>query len=259
MLMHSYLYIAVFLAAGVLTGCSDNHEHGSPHSQPHSDDHVLAQKGEAISERIIASKEEETRTKTSSRSADAHTHGDAELAVVIEKGSVTIELDTPLYNILGFEHAPETQAQKAAALQAELQLTRSSDLFEFNSKANCKNLSQDQNISLFDKAEADEHSDHDDEGHDEENHHEDHDDEEGHDAHHQDESHNDEAHEDEAHNDVLLTYEFKCEHPLKLSNLNVNLFEFFEELSEVDVTFLGPATQKQVTLTRTQRQLDITP
>ena len=259
MLMHSYLYIAVFLAAGVLTGCSDNHEHGSPHSQPHSDDHVLAQKGEAISERIIASKEEETRTKTSSRSADAHTHGDAELAVVIEKGSVTIELDTPLYNILGFEHAPETQAQKAAALQAELQLTRSSDLFEFNSKANCKNLSQDQNISLFDKAEADEHSDHDDEGHDEENHHEDHDDEEGHDAHHQDESHNDEAHEDEAHNDVLLTYEFKCEHPLKLSHLNVNLFEFFEELSEVDVTFLGPATQKQVTLTRTQRQLDITP
>ena len=254
MLLRSYVYIAVFLAAGVLTGCSDNHEHGSPHSQPHSDDHVLAQNGEAISERIIASKEKETRTKKSSRSADAHTHGDAELAVVIEKGSVTIELDTPLYNILGFEHAPETQAQKAAVLQAELQLTRSSDLFEFNSKANCKNLSQDQNISLFDKAEADEHSDHDDEGHDEENHHEDHDDEEGQDAHHQDESHN-----DEAHNDVLLTYEFKCEHPLKLSHLNVNLFEFFEELSEVDVTFLGPATQKQVTLTRTQRQLDITP
>ena len=258
MLIRSHVYIASCFVIGIFGGCSDNHEPSSTH--PHSDDHVLAQNGEAISERIIASKEEETRTKKSSRSADAHTHGDAELAVVLEKGSVTIELDTPLYNILGFEHAPETQAQKAA----ELQLTRSSDLFEFNSKANCKNLSQDQNISLFDKAEADEHSDHDDEGHDEENHHEDHDDEEGHDAHHQDESHNDEAHKDEAHkdeahNDVLLTYEFKCEHPLKLSHLNVNLFEFFEELSEVDVTFLGPATQKQVTLTRTQRQLDITP
>ena len=247
MLIRSHIYIASCFIIGIFGGCSDNHEPSSTH--PHSDDHVLAQKGEAISERIIASKEEETRTKKSSRSADAHTHGDAELAVVLEKGSVTIELDTPLYNILGFEHAPETQAQKTAALQAALQLTRSSDLFEFNSKANCKNLSQDQNISLFDKAETDEHSGHDDEGHDEENHHEDHDDEED----------QDEAHKDDAHNDVLLTYEFKCEHPLKLSHLNVNLFEFFEELSKVDVTFLGPATQKQVTLTRTQRQLDITP
>ena len=244
MLLRSYVYFMSFVMTVMFAGCSDIRDSNLIHSD--SDDHIVVQKDRFVSASKVLPKEP---TPNASRSADAHTHGDAELAVVLEKGSVTIELDTPLYNILGFEHAPETQAQKAAALQAALQLTRSSDLFEFNSKANCKNLSQDQNISLFDKAEADEHSGHDDEGHDEENHHEDHDDEED----------QDEAHKDDAHNDVLLTYEFKCEHPLKLSHLNVNLFEFFEELSQVDVTFLGPATQKQVTLTRTQRQLDITP
>ena len=73
MLIRSHVYIASCFVIGIFGGCSDNHEPSSTH--PHSDDHVLAQNGEAISERIIASKEEETRTKKSSRSAAvSYTH-----------------------------------------------------------------------------------------------------------------------------------------------------------------------------------------
>lgn len=238
----SHICIAGILIAGIIGGCSDERE--SLSNEPRSADHVVAESHTSISEQKYD--EIDLQPKTSSRSADAHTHGDAELAVVLEKGVVTIELDSPLYNILGFEHAPETEAQEAAAQKAEQQLARGSELFTFNAKANCKSLSKNQHISLFGNTAADE--DHD------EYHHEDHDDEEDHDVHDSEEPHN-----NESHNDILLTYEFGCQHPLKLSYLNVNLFEFFEELSEVDVTFLGRSTQKQGTLNRKQRQLDITP
>ena len=241
MLQRSYIYVVIFLMTIVGAGCSDNHETTSVHT--HTDDNVLVRKNDTIAAQQMLPKEE---IATKSRSAEAHTHGDAELAVVLEKGVVTIELDSPLYNILGFEHAPETEGQKEKAQKAEQQLALGSELFTFNPKANCQSLSKDRHISLFGKAMAHEYTDHE---QDHEDHSEDHEGEEDHDA----------LDAGESHNDILLTYEFGCQYPLKLSYLNVNLFEFFEELSEVDVTFLGPATQKQITLNRKQRQLDITP
>jgi len=167
-----------------------------------------------------------------SRSADSHTHGDAQLAIVLENGAITIELDSPLYNILGFEHAPETDAQKATLSQVEKQLGGGNELFTFNSGADCKPFSETHKVTLFND------DDHDDD--------------------HTDEKHHETEHDESSHKDVLLSYEFRCESPTSLSNISVNLFEFFNELSEVDVTYLGPSSQKQVTLTPKNSKVEIT-
>lgn len=236
MKLRSHIFKISILMAAMIAGCSDSHEfHSTAH---HSSEHDIAQHAEPKSELkndtdyIKPKINSASDSKPMTRSADTHSHGDAELAVVLEKSVVTIELDSPIYNILGFEHAPETEGQKTTLKQAEQQLGRGEALFTFNDQAKCTSLSKAMTVNLF---ETDTH---------EENQ-----------GHHEDEN----THDEDTHEDVVLVYEFKCQNTAKLSNVTINLFEFFKELSEVDVTFLGPATQKQVTLNRNQRQLDIAP
>ena len=229
--MKPLLRICLFnvLIAGMVAGCSDEQDVSS--SDLHSADHAVTHDHTSPDHKPKAVSE--AKNKPVTRSAEAHTHGTAELAIVLEKDIVTVEFDSPLYNILGFEHAPETEAQTKAVRQAELQLERSETLFKFNASANCVATSNDLHVALFDeKTHEDDH------GHDEEDEH---------------------GHDDDTHQDILLTYEFKCQNSAKLTNVRINLFEFFPELSDIDVIYLGPATQVQATVTRQQNQMDITP
>ncbi|WP_415811835.1 DUF2796 domain-containing protein [Litorimonas haliclonae] len=175
------------------------------------------------------------------RSADSHTHGDANLAVVVEGNVVTIELDSPLYNILGFENVPDTDLQKSIVSQAETQLRQGSKLFTFNDEARCQVGSENQSVQLFDENNGDEHDDH----RDDHNHAED-----------EEHSHS-EGHEESTHKDLILRYEFECQTPSKISNISVNLFDYFEQLSELNVTFLGPTTQQQMTLNHRHTRMDL--
>ncbi|MEP1230721.1 MAG: DUF2796 domain-containing protein [Litorimonas sp.] len=236
----SHICIMNILIVGMIAGCTEPHDSHSTEHHPNEPDAAQHAEHKHDTDNIKPLQGSVPNSSPAARSADAHSHGDAELAIVIEENVVTIELDSPIYNILGFEHAPETDAQKAALKQAEQKLGSSEALFTFNNKALCKALSRDVNVALFDTETHEE--DHDDEDHDDE---EDHDDTE--------------AHNEDNHKDVILTYDFECQNPANLSNVNINLFEFFENLSEIDVTLLGPATQKQVILNPNQKQLDITP
>ena len=157
------------------------------------------------------------------RSAQSHTHGDASLAMVLENAVITVELDTPLYNLLGFEHAAETAAQKAAVEKAETILSKGGPLFVFNSEAGCTIAAQTISVEL----DVDGHDDHEEEGHDDEHHDDEHDDE-------------------DTHKDANLQYEYRCSRPKALEHVTVNLFKHFENLTELDLVYLGPNTQKQV-------------
>ena len=44
----------------------------------------------------------------------AHVHGVASLEVAIDGGTLTLQFETPLANLLGFEHAPRNEKQKQA-------------------------------------------------------------------------------------------------------------------------------------------------
>ena len=177
------------------------------------------------------------------RQAESHIHGDAKLAVVLEGSTLTIELDTPLYNLTGFEHAPDTNEQKAAVKTAEALLSNPSELFQLNAEAECTDISDIDGPHLIDDHESEDHND----------------------SRHHDEDHHDEAHEDhdneeahtEEHKDVLLTYEFACENPSELTTLTTTLLSGFSNMTEIEVIFLGPNSQEFFELNASNSQINL--
>jgi hypothetical protein len=68
----------------------------------------------------------------------AHQHGVARLDVAVEAGRVTLYLDTPLDNLLGFERAPRTDAERQQAEAAVVRLKDGEKLFRIDGNAGCK-------------------------------------------------------------------------------------------------------------------------
>lgn len=67
----------------------------------------------------------------------AHQHGVAQLDVAVEASRVTLELETPLDNLLGFERAPRTDAERAVVDKAVARLREADKLFRIDSAAGC--------------------------------------------------------------------------------------------------------------------------
>ncbi|MBO9650632.1 MAG: DUF2796 domain-containing protein [Variovorax sp.] len=68
----------------------------------------------------------------------AHVHGQIKLDVVVEGPTVVIEMESPLDNFTGFEHAPRTDAEKKAAETVIAQLRAADQIFRIDPVANCK-------------------------------------------------------------------------------------------------------------------------
>jgi hypothetical protein len=67
----------------------------------------------------------------------AHEHGKATLDVALDGGRLEVRLATPAINVLGFERAPRTDAEKQAVADATALLGRHKDLFSFPVAARC--------------------------------------------------------------------------------------------------------------------------
>lgn len=70
--------------------------------------------------------------------AGAHVHGEAMLQVVQDGSMVTISLESPLDNFLGFEYAPRTEKQRQKAKAMEESLRQPETLFVLTPEAQCK-------------------------------------------------------------------------------------------------------------------------
>ena len=70
-------------------------------------------------------------------SGKAHEHGVARLDVAVDALRVSIELDTPLENLLGFERAPRTDAERDKANAAIAKLRLGETLFRIDAVAGC--------------------------------------------------------------------------------------------------------------------------
>ena len=76
-------------------------------------------------------------TATGTAVASPHEHGVARLDVAVDATRVSIELHTPLHNLLGFERAPRSPAEQEQ-VQAVLTRLRAADqLFRIDSAAGC--------------------------------------------------------------------------------------------------------------------------
>lgn len=69
---------------------------------------------------------------------EKHEHGAARLDIAIDGPNVIVSLDTPLANLLGFEHAPGNPVQQRAADTAITRLRDAAALFRFDPAARCR-------------------------------------------------------------------------------------------------------------------------
>lgn len=67
----------------------------------------------------------------------AHQHGVAQLDVAVEPGRVTLDLQTPLDGLVGFERAPRTDAERARVEAALAKLRDAAALFRIDGAAGC--------------------------------------------------------------------------------------------------------------------------
>lgn len=74
---------------------------------------------------------------TAAWAAGPHQHGVAQLDVGVEPGRVTLDLDTPLDNLLGFERAPRTDAERERAAAVVKKLQAADGLFRIDPAAGC--------------------------------------------------------------------------------------------------------------------------
>ena len=72
------------------------------------------------------------------QAASPHEHGVARLDVAVDAGRVSIELDTPLDNLLGFERAPRSDAERAKVSAMVARLRAGDALFRIDTAAGCK-------------------------------------------------------------------------------------------------------------------------
>lgn len=169
------------------------------------------------------------------RQHGAHVHGVAALNLALEGEEVHVELDSPAANIVGFEHAPSSDADHAALDKAVAVLKKGDQLFRFNSEAGCRMEQAKITSALLDEEHGEHAEDH---GHDEHEHKEN-----GHEEHGHDE------HAGDTHADIGAAYHFECDQPGKLTQLTVELFEAFPGMAELNVQYVIDSKQGAAALT----------
>lgn len=158
-------------------------------------------------------------------SLDAHEHGIAQLNVVLDGQALELELESPAMNLVGFEHAAESAADKAKVDAARSQLQDPQALFGLGAGA-CSLSDTELESPLF---EDEEHEEHEDE-HEHEEHH-DHD-------------------KDSEHSEIHAHYQLDCKKPGDLQQLNLTeLFKRFPATTKIQVQLIGPNGQQGVELT----------
>ena len=174
--------------------------------------------------------------------ADKHVHGHAALEVAVDGNRLLVVFESPLDNLVGFEHAARTDKQKDAVRRMAAELNKPAQQFVPTAEARCtpetvRLVSEVIDPSLLDgaapqagaakfKADTarDQHGQKRDKGHD-------------------------------GHAGLEATFVFRCEQPGKLSSLEVKLFEAFKGLKRIDVQVAGARQQAAARLTPKNRRI----
>jgi hypothetical protein len=139
------------------------------------------------------------------REAEAHVHGEAQLALVSEGRTLAVEFHSPLWNLVGFEHKPANATEIEAWQAAAKAVQDPAALIRLDAAAGCSLSSK--TLGAFEPgagAAA--------------------------------------AREDE-HEDIELSYTFACADIAKLSSIEATVFRSFPKLTKVEAAYLGPSRQ----------------
>lgn len=198
------------------------------------------------------------------RDLEAHEHGAAILTMVLEPSAIFLDFQSPWQNLVGFEHAPATDADKQAVSDVLDMLASPQNLFSF-APGNCTGemTEIDVGMSGVEMADAHDHDEehaHDDEHDDEHGHDDEHEEEHGHDDEHEEEhAHDDDhAHDDnETHSEVMVSYRFDCEQGTMPSTFTADLMQSFQGIESLQVEFVGPGGQSAASVTASSAEVSL--
>jgi hypothetical protein len=166
---------------------------------------------------------------------EAHEHGTARINLGLEGQRVNIELETPLANLISFEHAPETDGQNEEVRNMAKIMRNAEALFLFPVEAECRlekvSLKSEaiRDELLFPdgapavtgaKAESEKAA-----------------------------SPGEKKETEERHADLDAEITFICRQPEKLTRIEVGMFKRFPNLKEMDVQMVTPKGQGAAELT----------
>jgi len=168
------------------------------------------------------------------RELGAHEHGHSELNIAIEGNRIEMELIAPGADIVGFEHAAESEEDKAAVEQAEERLGEPLPLFAFSPDAGCTVESASVEI----EGDHEEHKEHEDDHGEHEGDHK--------------------EHEGEAsHNEFHAAYTLTCSTPDALDGIDfAAFFDSFAGAEEVEVTVISEKGQSSYEVERDATTVD---
>ena len=150
-----------------------------------------------------------------------HEHGVATLNVALEGSTLEIELESPAMNIVGFEHAATSDADKKTVAAARALLEKPLALFALPAAASCSLSEHEVRSPLFGNAEAEADHDHDEHADGDDHHHE--------------------------HSDIDADYSFTCKQPGELKTLDLSAFyKQFPATQKINVQLIGPSGQQGV-------------
>ena len=147
--------------------------------------------------------------------AGGHQHGVARLDVVIDGATLVVSLESPLDNLLGFEHAPRNEKQRAAVRSMETRL-QTADLFKPNAEAGCQLTT----VSVEHPYQAGSTK----------------------------RPVTDLPPSAEAHGDADVSWTYQCARPTALQRIEVSLFARFPGLKSLTVQLAGPRGQTATSL-----------
>ena len=149
--------------------------------------------------------EEDDHSDEEDRKQGIHAHGSAELTVAWSGNEILIQLDTPAYNLFGFEYTPTTAEEQELVVAGEATL-KDSQIWNVNSEAACSLQTATVDFGMNSSSEEEE--------------------------------------VEEAHSDVTVIHKVICSSPLEIRSLDLSpLFGQFPLLGELDVTWLSDAAQ----------------
>ena len=171
---------------------------------------------------------------------DPHEHGAALLSVVLEGETLSMELESPAVNLVGFEYEPSSEEDMQAVEDALVQLEDGATLFATAEAASCELTSAETEHVMTDEEgheEGEEHSEEEGEEHGESGA----DEESGAEEHAEGEEHDEEGAQ---HSEFHATYAFTCAQPDSLSSVSLNeLFALYPGIEDLDVQYVLPNGQ----------------
>jgi hypothetical protein len=157
----------------------------------------------------------------SSHEPKAHSHGKATLDVAVEPQRLSVQLSSPLDNLLGFERAPRSDVERRLTDAAVAKLRAAGEVFKIDPAAQCTLANVDLSSAALKLGRPDPEE------------------------------------EKSEHADIDGTFEFTCVDTAKARYIDVGLFEF-KRLHRLDAQVATPRGQFKRTLTTKDSRLSLT-